>query len=193
MEFSATKVACQQSPITLNQLWDWIYIGTVALSSVALGAFLSASLALPHFLLHCTLSHTSKPGVFRLPKCYKICSHPRQPPCCYHRMQFLLLAVPTSFIHHHWVVFCSKWCSEEIMYSAVKKFRYANCTTYNFTVFWGEIKKGEDVQARTYVFDSSWTTLHYSRGQLWKLWKCLHKVRNREPQWTASVGMLLLW
>lgn len=51
MDFSATKEACQQSPVTLNQLLDWIYIGTVALSCVAVGAR-------PCFLvLPCLISH----------------------------------------------------------------------------------------------------------------------------------------
>lgn len=42
MEFNAMKEAHQQSPVTPNQLWDWIYIGTVALSCVAVGAICSA-------------------------------------------------------------------------------------------------------------------------------------------------------
>lgn len=66
------------------------------------------------------------------------------------------------FIFIEW--YCSKWCTEEIIYSAVKWFRYAHCTSYHFTVFWRELGGGRSESMNTCLWSCAGYTEEVSFG-----------------------------
>lgn len=124
MAFSATKEARQQSPVTLNQLRDCASTGAVVLSCLAVGAICSASCpcyaTFPYTLCYNPYKYAAS---FQQADSYLICCTP----CVHHGMEVSLLAPPALFIQLYWVISCSKLCSEEIIYSAVKADMHSAC------------------------------------------------------------------